>query len=651
MKAVFFALNTEEAKYYYKKYNLYILLIDIFCFIGDLITVTWLYFNHFEYNSHGYKNNLSDNIQKSFCLLLSTLVIISLVLRYIYKQKMGNIKYILSLKSRIPSQTIKYKLLSYEIIIHCLQPYPGVNTNFGVVICGVYITYSLDMIFFALSLIRLYVVLKVIKYWNTYTNSRGQKIFEFFGNQRIWLFLYRTNLKINSFITLIIMFLLCLLLSAYLFKVFENYQITETQSPLGNIWNCFWFILQTITSVGLGDYVPDTLLGRLMAIIVSVIGLLLQSLLIISITLFISIADENTDKAYAEINLLHTKKELHNNYNIYFNNYIKYKFRRIKYNHNKTNDLQLIATQQIDKDKLFTFTPLDNENTFNIGNNLNNTTTNKLISFNVPSIKMNNYLLPSFQVPSPQQKLMQSNTKRNYHFIKHHNNNNHNNKHNHNHSNLQSVIDLNNKMKVIKEKHYLRIFASLKIPITISDFCEFAKNEWEPQMEDTIEWYEERNDTFKQFIDFMNDNIQSYQQEVFDCFDKNTQMLNLFLFVYLCGPIFPIEPSKQLRSDRIVKMKQMETKIKEFHVKHYEKRINIYDSGYDIDDNGKFIYTGFPQLFIDDLVVNLPSKKHEGITTMIYKDLESCYSDNSEHDAFIFEKESIDDNSDDESSQ
>ena len=33
----------------------------------------------------------------------------------------------------------------------------------------------------------------------------------------------------------------------------------------------------------------------------------------ISITLFISIADENTDKAYAEINLLHTKKELHNN--------------------------------------------------------------------------------------------------------------------------------------------------------------------------------------------------------------------------------------------------------------------------------------------------------------------------------------------------
>ena len=74
---------------------------------------------------------------------------------------------------------------------------------------------------------------------------------------------------------------------AFLFKVLENYQQLESASPLGNICNCYWFILQTMTTVGLGDYVPETLIARIMAVIVSVVGLLLQSLLMVSITLFI----------------------------------------------------------------------------------------------------------------------------------------------------------------------------------------------------------------------------------------------------------------------------------------------------------------------------------------------------------------------------
>ena len=48
-------------------------------------------------------------------------------------------------------------------------------------------------------------------------------------------------------------------------------------------------------------------------------------------------------------------------------------------------------------------------------------------------------------------------------------------------------------MKFIKEKYYLRVLSSMKIPVTISDFCDFSKNQCEPQIEDTIEWYKERN--------------------------------------------------------------------------------------------------------------------------------------------------------------
>ena len=618
LKAVFFGLDIIEAKYYYKMYNKYILLLDVFCFVSDLIIVTWLYFNHFEYNSHGYRNNYCDNIQKLMCMMLSGLVIVSIILRYVYKQKMNNIKYILSLKGTIPSQHIKFKPMLYEIIIHCLQPYPNVNVNFGSVILGIYVTYSLDMILFALSLLRLYVVLKVIKYWNTYTNSRGQKIFEFFGNQRIWLFLYRTNLKINSFVTLVTIFILFLMLSAYLFKVFENYQILEANSPFGNIWNCFWFILQTMTTVGLGDYIPETLIARFMAVFVSVVGLLLQSLLMISITLFISISDENQGKAYAEINLLYTKGHNHNSYKIYFDNYIKYKFRKMI--PKRTNDELCILSEdncKKDQEKLISLIPNENKFTVNNGNNLNNTNNKLLLPVN-PSIKMNNYVKKQEYIDSidnnkaNQSRLSKNRSHLNQHKVK-----------------FTNIVDLFNKMKVIKEKHFLRLLSSLQIPITISDFCDFAKNQWEPQMEDIVEWYRERNDTFKSFIDFINENIQSYQQEIFTCLKKTTQMINLILFIYLCGPIFTIEPIKQLRGDRIIKIKQVETKIREFHVKHYLKRRNslFYIENNEKDNKPK--ENKFPILVIDDYVTsNVPLKSIEE-TGIIDPDNESSDSENS----------------------
>jgi hypothetical protein len=482
------------------------------------------------------------------------------------------------------------------------------------------------MIFFGLSLLRLYVVLKVIKYWNTYTNSRGQKIFEFFGNQRIWLFLYRTNLKINSFVTLVTIFLLFLILSAFLFKVLENYQQLESASPLGNIWNCFWFILQTMTTVGLGDYVPETLIARFMAVIVSIVGLLLQSLLMISITLFISIADENQGKAYAEINLLYTKEHHHNSYNIYFDNYIKYKFRKIKPQRNKSNSLPLLKgnnTKEVNKST--SFAPLENDNTIHNGTILN-TTNNKLIGSNNLQIKLNNYVINQQQQTQKVNTLVQSQVIQNHHGL---------NKHN---FTFYTLVDLFNKMKVIKEKYYLRVLSSMQIPITISDFCDFSKNKCEFQIEDTIEWYKERNDTFKSFIDFISENTQTFQQQLFDCFDKNIQILNLVLFIYLCGPIFTIEPSKQLRGDRIIKIKEMETKMREFHVKHYKKRINIPSSDKNVNSKQNNIL--FPTLMIDDhFIPNLQPNVHEKMD-ILYPNFASYSSDGSESDVFMEEEQS-----------
>ena len=82
-----------------------------------------------------------------------------------------------------------------------------------------------------------------------------------------------------------------------------------------------------MTTIGFGEYVPDTLVGRVIAIVLCFAGIFLQSLFTVSLLMFISLVDEHEQKAYAEINLLYAKEKQNNSYNIFFNNFIKYKFR------------------------------------------------------------------------------------------------------------------------------------------------------------------------------------------------------------------------------------------------------------------------------------------------------------------------------------
>ena len=221
------------------------LYIDVFSFIADFSVVTALYFNHFEYNKHGYKPNNSDNFLRFICLGISMLVVFSLIIRYKVYKEYKNVKYMMSLKASVPSQRIKKLRFTLEILCHIIQPYPYLSCNFEIEILGNNITYSLDMILFSLSIIRLYVLFKIIRVYNPYTNTRSQKINQFFGNKNIWTFLYRTNLKSNSFKTLALIFSIIVLTGAYLFKVYENYQQDEKSSDFGNFFNCLWFIVQT----------------------------------------------------------------------------------------------------------------------------------------------------------------------------------------------------------------------------------------------------------------------------------------------------------------------------------------------------------------------------------------------------------------------
>jgi hypothetical protein len=57
---------------------------------------------------------------------------------------------------------------------------------------------------------------------------------------------------------------------------FENYQ------------NCFWCVFIAMSTVGYGDYFPKTLPGRVFIIMAAVSGILLSSLLIVSLSAYLT---------------------------------------------------------------------------------------------------------------------------------------------------------------------------------------------------------------------------------------------------------------------------------------------------------------------------------------------------------------------------
>lgn len=97
----------------------------------------------------------------------------------------------------------------------------------------------------------------------------------------------------------------------------------------GRFLNCIWYLMQTMTTVGYGEYTPDTFIGRVIGGIICFCGLVCQSLFTICLLVNISFTEENEVKSYVEINVYYTKEESNNNYNIYFNLYLKRKIKKI----------------------------------------------------------------------------------------------------------------------------------------------------------------------------------------------------------------------------------------------------------------------------------------------------------------------------------
>lgn len=291
------------------KYSEISFYMDIFIAFFDLVVVTILYYEHFEYLKK-LEITESGNILRIICLIISFLIVAIQIIRDILQKSVFTIS----------------KLLN--IALHLIQPYPSVQFNWDMNILSREVTYNINIIFFLICMLRLKTLYTAIKYWYYYSSDKSKRILSFYGGKNIDIFVYKVIIKLNSFLALGIILSLTIYISALIFKVLENLDSNE-KYEFGNFYNCLWFIFSTTSGIGYGDFFPKTLVGKIVIVLCCLIGAFLLSL--VTATLFILTQfNEDENKAYANINLLNEQTNKDNFFTDYFNSYIKYKISKIR---------------------------------------------------------------------------------------------------------------------------------------------------------------------------------------------------------------------------------------------------------------------------------------------------------------------------------
>lgn len=241
------SLSKHQLKERYKHIEILIVIFDIAAFIIDLIIICILYWNHFRFNKNGYKLFKSDNTIRLTCLLVSGVIIAIKVVRNLFLIKRKKvIEYILKLRTKIPKKKINIISLTAEIVTHLIQPYPYVDHCFKFSLLGVKIIYSADIILLCLSLFRMYTFIHLLNSCSMFFSLRSFRIYDFLHVKSYTGFLYRAELKYNSFGTIALIFTFILVITSFVFKIFEFYQVKPSQSDFGNYSNSFWYLLVTM---------------------------------------------------------------------------------------------------------------------------------------------------------------------------------------------------------------------------------------------------------------------------------------------------------------------------------------------------------------------------------------------------------------------
>jgi len=309
----------------------HIKIVDIFiCFFVlcdiSLSVYTNMRFTSDEYDSNDkvYKEKFETDqqiVDLRICIMFIVFLIeILLVIKYHFRLKILRSALFASMLDNIFTTGL-YKKLLLEMIIMIPFSFPNLNGYFsGHMLFGKY-TYSLDSFILLLKMIKLYYIVTIYKHLSLWTSNTAQENAKNYKTTIGSNFILKATIKKNPTISILFMMILSISLFSFMIRIFEygfstedeDIELSSSKAIKNQKFNYYldviWVVIISMTTVGYGDIFPRTHMGRFVAFISSIVGMIIQSLLIVRLSDLVGLSIDEK-KAYSEIKKLDDQNKI-----------------------------------------------------------------------------------------------------------------------------------------------------------------------------------------------------------------------------------------------------------------------------------------------------------------------------------------------------
>lgn len=274
--------------------------INVFItFIISVITVSVSIYECDALHNSNYSLNFSDNILRMSLIVLNVIQVFLIVS---YHKKTFELKISHKIISKHSSLTqdkdeLKKILAEAFLCFILLPPYITYKKSFTQL--GVVQILSIEDILLIFILIRVFHLYKLYYEFSSFNSLRPRFYCNIFRIDDQFTFILRCFFKDLPYTSVIFTFTLSITLFGYLLHIYEQ---SVESSAFVELWNGFWIISYTESTVGYGDIVPKTHLGRFLCIISSFFGVFMYSY---TVSVFRNTAQLNPSQAKLYLVLRH----------------------------------------------------------------------------------------------------------------------------------------------------------------------------------------------------------------------------------------------------------------------------------------------------------------------------------------------------------
>ena len=250
----------------------------------------------------------TENLCRFLNIFIVGFSVVFVVIRYTLLLKMLKLENKLSKYDGIVSSGLLWREIIEILFVVIFYP-PFQNHTFSGTMLDLYFVYNINSLIAAFVILKCYLIIRVYSYFSKWTSDEAISLCNKYNVESGLSFAFKAELTYRPYIALFFVTLVVISICAYFVRIGEygvmDYQTQaknlSEQNDLAYLLNCIWLIIITMVTVGYGDEFPRSHFGRVVIIIASILGMLLVSIIIVSLGNLIEFTDEEK-KAYSLLN-------------------------------------------------------------------------------------------------------------------------------------------------------------------------------------------------------------------------------------------------------------------------------------------------------------------------------------------------------------